>query len=291
MSLRQPQVPGHDARPEGLKLALAWDQAALQRRLEAAWPGIALEVVAATASTNTDLLDRARLGTLGPCVRVAERQERGRGRQGRAWQSIAGASLTFSIGVPLAAADWSGLSLAVGVALAEALDRPEGPRIGVKWPNDLWLLDGPSGMPSTATVGRKLGGILIETVATERPRIVVVGIGLNVRPFEVENDPALRETIASLAEIHADANVQAVLARAAPAVLEALRTFEVDGFAAFAAQYARRDLLAGRTVRTTHPEAREGRAEGVGPQGALRVRTPAGACIEVSSGEVSVRPC
>jgi BirA family biotin operon repressor/biotin-[acetyl-CoA-carboxylase] ligase len=295
--------------------ALAWDEPALRRRLDAAWPGIALEVVAATASTNTDLLERARLGALAPCVRVAERQEGGRGRQGRTWQSAAGASLTFSVAVPLAATDWSGLSLAVGVALAEALDASGAPRIGVKWPNDLWLLEGPR--EASAPGGRKLGGILIESVASAAPRTVatdgaaaggapsaasggvpavaaraaVVGVGLNVRPFAVEGDEALRASIASLAEIEADATAPAVLMRAAPAVLEALRTFEAEGFAAFAARFAARDLLAGHGVRTTHPDAREGRAEGIGPQGALRVRTAGGDLVEVSSGEVSVRPC
>jgi len=272
-------------------LSLDWNEPALRRRLETAWPGIALELAAATGSTNTDLLERARHGTLAPCVRVAERQERGRGRQGRTWQSAAGVSLTFSIAVPLAAADWSGLSLAVGVALAEALDRSEASRIGVKWPNDLWLLDGAPGTPSGRAGGRKLGGILIESVSGNGPRSVVIGIGLNVRPFDVEGDAALRESIASLAELDGGATAPGTLARAAPAVLEALRTFEAEGFTAFEARYAGRDLLAGRDVRTTHPEAREGRAEGVGPQGALRVRTPGGDLVEVSSGEVSVRPC
>ena len=275
-------------------LSLDWNESDLRRGLEAAWPGIALELAAATGSTNTDLLDRARHGMLAPCVRVAERQERGRGRQGRTWQSAAGASLTFSIAVPLSAADWSGLSLAVGVALAEALDRPDTPRIGVKWPNDLWLLDGAPGTPAGREGGRKLGGILIESVGGNRPRMVVIGIGLNVRPFAVESDAALGESIAhiaNIAELDGTATAPHVLGRAAPAVLEAVRAFDADGFAAFTARYAARDLLAGRDVRTTHPDAREGRAEGVSPQGALRVRTPGGTLVEVSSGEVSVRPC
>ena len=82
---------------------------------------------------------------------MAEQQTAGRGRQGKAWWSEAGASLTFSLGLPLAPGDWSGLSLAVGLALADALDplpgaglaSPAGPppRLGLKWPNDLILLD------------------------------------------------------------------------------------------------------------------------------------------------------
>ena len=50
----------------------------------------------------------------------------------------------FSLGLPLAPKDWSGLSLAVGVSVAESL-QPHlpavggAPKIGIKWPNDLWL--------------------------------------------------------------------------------------------------------------------------------------------------------
>ena len=97
--------------------------------------------MARTDSTNTQLLERARLarprrvagdvraaaygrraGDTQPCLLVAEHQTGGRGRLGRVWQSAPGASLTFSLALPLTASDWSGLSLAVGVALAEALD-------------------------------------------------------------------------------------------------------------------------------------------------------------------------
>ena len=65
-----------------------------------------------------------------------------------------------SLGLPLAPADWSGLSLAVGLSVAQSLQPQlpvpgsERPRIGLKWPNDLWI-DG----------DRKLGGILIETAS------------------------------------------------------------------------------------------------------------------------------
>ena len=92
-----------------------------------------------------------------PCLRLADRQTVGRGRHGRQWQSAPGRSLTFSLALRLAAADWSGLSLAVGVAIADALDplrdagrQPVVPdattrmRIGLKWPNDLWLVDSDS---------------------------------------------------------------------------------------------------------------------------------------------------
>ena len=105
------------------------------------------ERVAETGSTNADLLARVRAAAASgatasrPCLLVAERQTAGRGRHGRAWHATPDASLTFSLAWPLAPRRLSGLSLAVGVALAEALDPRAGDalRIGLKWPNDLWL--------------------------------------------------------------------------------------------------------------------------------------------------------
>ncbi|HJV59344.1 MAG TPA: biotin--[acetyl-CoA-carboxylase] ligase [Albitalea sp.] len=286
---------------------LRWGAEALWEQLAPQLPGLSVEVVARIASTNSALLERARVivppggddelaqvrpsvesnafgrraADLQPCLLVAEHQTHGRGRQGRIWQAAPGASLTFSLGLPLAPKDWSGLSLAVGVALAQALD-PVGeagsPRIVVKWPNDLWLLDGQGG-------GRKLGGILIETVAAANRRLAVIGVGINVQPLSA-TDAATG--FACMQEIDPEATAPQVLHRVAKPLVDALRRFEREGFAAFASAFAARDLLAQRAVRTTHPEAPEGVAVGVSPHGALLVRTPTGV-KEVSSGEVSVR--
>jgi BirA family transcriptional regulator, biotin operon repressor / biotin---[acetyl-CoA-carboxylase] ligase len=294
-----------------------WGAEALWEQLVPVLPGLSIEVVPRVGSTNTALLERARAipdtrsgeldvlvrrsvesGAFGrraidlqPCLLVAEHQTAGRGRQGRLWQSATGASLTFSLSLPMAAADWSGLSLAVGVALADALDPAEpgapGPHIGLKWPNDLWLMDGPV---QGAAGGRKLGGILIETVAAgagqgTSGRLVVVGIGLNVLAFEAEE---VRTGFAAMAELDPAATAPTVLARVARPLVEALHRFEQAGFAPFAARFEARDLLRGRTVHTTLPEAPVGVALGVSPEGALWVQTAAGK-VAVSSGEVSVR--
>lgn len=286
---------------------LRWGAEALWEQLTPDLPGLSVEVVARIASTNTALLERARIvspaaeegdlaqvrksvesGAFGrraadlqPCLLVAEHQTHGRGRQGRLWQAAPGASLTFSLALPLAPRDWSGLSLAVGLALAEALDpQPPGgpPRIGLKWPNDLWLVDDKGG-------GRKLGGILIETVAAGSRRLAVIGIGLNVLPLS-PSDAATG--FACLQELDPSVSAPGVLTQVAKPLVKALQRFEREGFAGFAATYAARDLLLGRAITTTHPEVPEGIAAGVTADGALRVQTPDGP-QEVSSGEVSVR--
>ena len=126
-------------------------------------PTFTVEVLPRIDSTSSELMRRARDGLVEPVLLAAEEQTAGRGRMGKGWHSRAGQSLTFSLALPLAPADWSGLSLAVGVSLAESLH----PDVQLKWPNDLWLQQ------------RKLGGILVETAGTgdgaSAPRTVVVG--------------------------------------------------------------------------------------------------------------------
>ncbi|HEX6703302.1 MAG TPA: biotin--[acetyl-CoA-carboxylase] ligase [Albitalea sp.] len=287
---------------------LRWGAEALWEQLTPQLPGLSVEVVARIGSTNTALLERARIvapsaeegdlaqvrrsvessafgrraADLQPCLLVAEHQTHGRGRQGRLWQAAPGASLTFSLALPLAPKDWAGLSLAVGVSLADALDPPaeRPPAIGVKWPNDLWLMDSDCN-------GRKLGGILIETVAAGARRLAVIGIGLNVLPMSSTADTATG--YACVQEIDPHATAPQVLGRIAKPLVDGLRLFEREGFAAFAAGFARRDILRGRAVHTTHPDAREGCVEGLAPDGSLLVRTSDGQVLAISSGEVSVR--
>jgi BirA family biotin operon repressor/biotin-[acetyl-CoA-carboxylase] ligase len=285
---------------------LQWGAEALWQQLVPLLPGLSVEVVHTIRSTNTALLERARAvpdtspgndevivrrsvesGAFGrraidlqPCLLVAEQQTAGRGRQGRVWLSSPGASLTFSLALPLTMSDWSGLSLVVGVALAEALDADSGstPRIGLKWPNDLWLLGAPD-----AT--RKLGGILIETVAAGAQRLAIIGIGLNVQRFEPVE---VNTGFAPLGELDTGATAPAVLARIALPLVQALKQFEREGFAPFAERFAARDVLRDRAIGTTLADVPHGIARGVSAQGALLVETDTG-IVPVSSGEVSVR--
>jgi BirA family biotin operon repressor/biotin-[acetyl-CoA-carboxylase] ligase len=294
---------------------------ALWQRLEPLLPGLSVEVVARTDSTNTQLLERARragvhdedttsrthgrrAGDALPCLLVAESQTRGRGRQGKPWYSSPGASLTFSLSLPFSPADWSGLSLAVGVAVAEALDpAPAGqaPAIGLKWPNDLLLMDpaDSSGDPAVGSegravgsgdvapgFGRKLGGILIETVAMGPRRMVVIGIGLNVLPQALKD---LSLGYACLAELLPQADAPDVLARIAEPLVRTLNSFQRQGFGPLQARYAARDALAGRAVTTTLEGMPAGVAEGVDADGALLVRGSDGLRHRISSGEVTVR--
>ena len=140
----------------------------------------ALDVVAETGSTNTDLAAAARGGAADRTVLVAEHQSAGRGRATRAWQSPPRAGLSLSVllrpaGVP--SSRWGWLPLAVGVALADAVRAVAEVDAVLKWPND--LLVGPA--------RRKCAGILAEVVGGDGDgSAVVVGIGLNVTVTEEE---------------------------------------------------------------------------------------------------------
>ena len=304
MPLRQPALPAHDARAEAVspgELARHWDAESLRQSLLPWLPRISVEVVQRCASTNTELIERARraCGELEPCLLVAEQQTMGRGRLGRGWVSAAGASLTFSLALPLAPRDWSGLSLAVGLAIAEALDvppsphAPHAPQIMLKWPNDLWLADlsDPSGATSPAA-GRKLGGVLVETLSAGPSRLCVIGVGLNVLPLPQEahaGAAGFASGYACLHEVQPLRRAPEVLAAVAPALARALRTFEADGFAPRVAAYAARDLLRGLAVSTSLPQWPAGVAEGVDETGALMLSV-GGQRQRIVSGEVSVRP-
>ena len=270
-----------------------WPAEALWEAIAPLLPGFTVEVLPSIDSTNSELMRRARDGRLEPTLLVAEQQTAGRGRLGRVWQSDVGASLMLSLGLPMAPRDWSGLSLAVGVSVAESLqptlpplEPGQPPRIGLKWPNDLWL----SG-------DRKLGGILVETASFVAPqavhpapahgtaaRYVVVGIGINVLPRSGEG---MSMPPGCLQDVEPGLDAPAALLRIVPPLVAMLQGFEACGFAPVQPRFAARDVLQGRPV--TLSDGQTGTAHGVAEDGALLVHTAQG-MQAVTSAEISVRP-
>lgn len=300
---------------------IRWPAEAVWEAVAPLLPGFTVEVLPTIDSTNTELMRRARAGQTEPTLLVAEQQTAGRGRLGRVWQSgvdmssagppqaarapLGGSaarvaasvgalpSLMLSLGLPMAPKDWSGLSLAVGVSVAESLQptlppaQPgQPPRIGLKWPNDLWL----SG-------DRKLGGILVETASFVAPqaaqpatahgtaaRYVVVGIGINVLPRSAEG---MSMPPGCLQDVEPGLDAPAALLRIVPPLVAMLQGFEACGFAPVQPRFAARDVLQGRPVTLSDGQA--GMAHGVGDDGALLVHTAQG-MQAVTSAEISVRP-
>nr|WP_315198037.1 biotin--[acetyl-CoA-carboxylase] ligase [uncultured Aquabacterium sp.] len=268
------------------------------------WPQLSLEVLPEVGSTNTELMERGRRGETWPTALVAVRQNAGRGRRGRDWLATPGATLTFSIGLPVqldgVPGGGSALSLAVGLSLAQALDAglqqrhaaglgPSHPPIGLKWPNDLWLGT------------RKLGGVLIEATPApglpEGTRWVVVGVGLNVHPGNAPAGAAWLEG-APAGRTQAPLQTAEVWAWLVPALLADIRRFEATGFAPLQRTWATRDVLLGQRVAlwtrtgvtpdSGAPADALGQAQGVDEAGALLVHTDQG-LQRWGTGDVSVR--
>lgn len=233
-----------------------------------------------TESTNADAL--AIKGPVRrPQVFVTECQTAGRGRRGRQWQSPFAANLYFSIRFPVSGgfAALGGLSLAVGVAVAQALQEldPSLP-VALKWPNDLQIN------------GAKVGGVLIELAGEMDGQVdVVIGVGVNghMTGHQARDiDQAWTDLASELAEMPLRTRLAGcVLSH----LLEMLPHFSQHGFAAFQNDFDRYDAVKGKLVQVQSAEqVLQGRAAGVLVDGALRVETPDGV-REVYGGEVSLR--
>jgi len=249
---------------------LRWPAEAIWEAVAPTLPGFTVEVLPQLDSTNTELMRRARAGRLEPVLLVAEAQTAGRGRLGRQWSSGTqpGDVLTFSLGLPLQMADWSGLSLAVGLSVVQSLH----PDLRLKWPNDVWLAD------------RKLAGILIETTQIDAARYAVIGVGINITP---RAGAGMATAPAWLQELHPGFTAPQALQQVAAPLVRDVQRFESQGWGPFQPAYAARDALAGRQV--TLSDGTGGQARGVDGSGALLVHTAAG-LKKISSAEVSVRP-
>lgn len=234
-----------------------------------------LEVLPEVDSTNRRLM-QTRLPGVHACL--AERQSAGRGRRGRGWVSPFARSLYLSLRWPTQRPPvaLAGLSLAAGVAVAEALHGLGATTVGLKWPNDLLAGDA------------KLGGLLVELAgAGGSGAAVVVGVGVNGALTAQATD--IDQPWTDLERLLGSAPDRNRLAAAVlDALLAAMSSFETGGFAPFAARYAGLDRLAGRSVQVQSEPPLFGVARGVDEHGALLVDA-GGRRHRVLAGDVSVR--
>jgi BirA family transcriptional regulator, biotin operon repressor / biotin---[acetyl-CoA-carboxylase] ligase len=258
------------------------DSASVERALGSLAGRFTIEVRDEAQSTNTELLARAAAGAPSGSVLVVERQTGGRGRLGRAWHAGVGEALTFSLLWRFArgAGALSGLSLAVGAALARALEKEGATTIGLKWPNDILWQE------------RKLAGILIELAGDALgPTAAVIGIGVNVRLTEATRDRIGQPAADLEAACAAAPDRNLLLARVLGEIGATLDDFSRDGFAPLRAEWQRRHAHQGRRVTLTFPDGsrQSGRAGGVAEDGSFLLETPGG-IRRFHSGEISLRP-
>ena len=246
----------------------------------------ALEVHWELDSTSSELQRR---GAAVPdlAMVLAETQSAGRGRRGRTWLSPPGLNLYLSClkRFDTGFAALSGLSLALGVIVLRTLEALGIAGAGLKWPNDV-LAAAPGHAPG------KLAGILVELSGEyQGPCAAIIGIGLNLRLTDALRAQAGQPAcdLATLAGgTPPDRNRTAAALIAALAA--GLAQFERDGFAAFADEYARHDLLRDRPLRLSGAGGtRDGIGAGVDGRGALLLRLPDGELQRIDSADITVR--
>jgi len=224
-------------------------------------------------STNRWLLDEARAGAPDGLVAVADHQTAGRGRRGRAWAAAPGSSLLVSVLIrPELDVDHVHLlTMAVALALAEAVHHTCGVRADVKWPNDLVVGD------------RKLAGLLGEAdiSATGEVRAVVIGAGCNIEWRDFPDD--LAETATALErETTTRVDRWQLLDRFLDQLARRLGALE-----AIPGEYRARSATLGRRVRVDLGDrVIEGMAADVDERGRLVVELDEAERVTVAVGDV-----
>ena len=229
-------------------------------------------------STNQYLLDRlSELQSGDACV--AEYQQAGRGRRGRKWFSPFGSNLYLSMYWRLeqGPAAAIGLSLVIGIVIAEVLQSLGADKVRVKWPNDLYLQD------------RKLSGILVElTGKTGDAAQIVSGAGINLMMRRVESDVVNQGWI-SLQEAGISIERNTLAARLIKELRASLQLFEQEGLAPYLKRWEKLDNFINRPVKLIIGDKEIfGISRGIDAQGALLLEQD-GVVKPWIGGEISLR--
>jgi len=233
-------------------------------------------------STQQLLKSLAADGAPEGTVVLAEQQSLGRGRLQRIWTSLPGSiAMSILFRPPMAPERAFGFPLLAGVAVARAISDVSGLGCGLKWPNDI------------VCQGKKLGGVLIEMNA-EMDRILdlFLGIGLNVNTPEEDLPQGMPLPATS---VLAETGVTCIRVRLVQHILAQLedlyQILREQGFEPIRQAWKEANLTLGQDVQASGPsgEAIHGRAEDIDHTGALIIRTPTGALIPVSSGDVTLQ--
>lgn len=232
-------------------------------------------------STQTVARELAAGGADQGTVVIAETQNAGRGRMGRAWHSPPGVNLyaTIILRPPIPLGEVPRLSLVAGVAAAQALEREARGIVALKWPNDVLLR------------GRKAGGIIAEAVTDVRQQLacVLVGIGININlraadiPIELR-DKATSMLIATGRPCDRIAIADSLFNLLDSRYMESL----TRGFDSIRPAWESYSALTGKSVVIVNGERREsGVVKGIDADGALLLDI-GGRVERIVAGEVSV---
>ena len=249
-----------------------------EAKIHSMLPAGRVNVLPVIDSTNQYLLDRiGELSSGDACV--AEYQQAGRGRRGRKWFSPFGSNLYLSMYWKLdqGPAAAMGLSLVIGIVMAEVLQRLGAEDVRVKWPNDLYLKD------------RKLAGILVElTGKTGDAAQLVIGAGINLRMREPEAD-TINQGWINLQEAGVNIDRNELTAMLLKELRAALLHFENEGLAPFISRWRGLDNFLDRPVKLLiGVQEIHGIERGIDQQGALLLEQD-GIIKPYIGGEISLR--
>lgn len=242
--------------------------------------GVELEIFDQCESTNQTLLNAARQGCVVNKVCLAEHQTLGKGRRGRQWVAAFGQNIILSIlwRFESGTAAIAGLSLAIGVAVIDALKSQGIEGVGLKWPNDLvWQ-------------NRKLGGILIEVSGESGgPCSVVIGLGLNgCLPTKIAVD--INQAWVDLTQITASNTVDRnpLTAALMNQLLPLLVEFERTPLTTYLNAWRQYDCMRGKAVTVLlYNQVIQGVVEGINDEGLLLLQDEHGKTHAFTSGEIS----
>ncbi len=270
-------IVSQPGRGYALRQGIDWlDVPALQSGMQSL--GVQVQVFNELDSTNQELLRQMAAGCDGHAVVIlAEQQTAGRGRRGRSWSSPLAYNFYATMGWRFdgPVSRLAGLSLAVGVGLAEAVEQVLGQPLGLKWPNDLLL------------GGCKLGGILIElTGDASGPCMAVVGVGVNHRGFPAGEAP---DQPWACIQDHVLVSRTDLTLRLLTSMVSTLECFAGLGFQGVRERFMVRDVLKDQALTIEQSGATlSGWGRGVDDAGNLLIERQ-GLLHTVSGGEVSVR--
>lgn len=253
----------------------------LKSRIRNNWAGSEIYYYEETGSTNIDAKRLGEEGAAHGTIVVADKQNAGRGRRGRVWQSPAGKDIYFTILLrPSFEPDKaSGLTLVMALSVAQAVERKCGLKAGIKWPNDVVLN------------GKKICGILTEmNMETDYIQHVVIGVGINVNLDEMPEE--ISQTATSILREGGEKTARAELLQEVLARFEenyGMYEKELD-LSYMLEEYNSYLVNVGKQVKVLDPKGEfEGIARGINASGELLIETPDGKVAEVYAGEVSVR--
>jgi BirA family biotin operon repressor/biotin-[acetyl-CoA-carboxylase] ligase len=202
---------------------------------------------------------RAAVGLEPGSVVLAGEQTGGQGRHGRRWHSEPGSGIYCSIVLKPVAA----LTLALGLATADAIARSTGLACDLRWPNDVML------------AGKKVAGILV--------RNAIGGIGINVNHTSFPAELASEATSLRL-QTGAPVSLTGVVLTLLPAI-DAFVELDKDTIVRLFARAS--SYAAGRRVTVTQPDGIiEGTTAGLDPSGFLMVRQDDGTDTLIVAGGV-----